>query len=299
MNELATIPNDLKKEYPFTGKELELSSGHILHYVDEGSGEKNPIMMVHGNPTWSFYYRNLIKGLSKNHRIIVPDHIGCGLSSKPQNYEYTLKSHIENLTELFDKTILPQLKAGQKLDLVVHDWGGAIGLGFAGRHAQYIGKVVILNTAAFTDTFIPKRISLCKLPVIGEPMVRMFNAFAWPATFMAVEKPLNKIVKKGYLLPYNNYTNRIATARFVRDIPMNSEHPSWKTLKEVEEGLESIKGPKLILWGAKDFCFTTHFYERWKQIYPEAQSHLYSNGGHYILEDEPQDTTEKIDHFLA
>jgi pimeloyl-ACP methyl ester carboxylesterase len=299
MNTEKVVPEDLKKEYPFIGNTLTLESGHDLHYLAEGELENEPVLMVHGNPTWSYYYRNLVKGLKNKYRVIVPDHIGCGLSSKPQDYSYTLKEHINNLMQLYKTSIKPNMREGQKLNIIVHDWGGAIGLGFAGEIADEVGKVVILNTAAFTDTYIPKRISLCKLPVIGEPMVRLFNAFAWPATFMAVEKPLSDSIKKGYLYPYNNYTNRIATARFVRDIPMNKEHPTWPTLKAVEDRLEKIRGPKLILWGAKDFCFTTHFFERWKAIYPEAQSHLYNDGGHYILEDYEEDTLERISLFLS
>jgi haloalkane dehalogenase len=294
----SSIPQELKSEYPFLGNTLKLSNGHNLHFIDEGSKDNNPILMVHGNPTWSYYYRNLVKELREDHRVIVPDHIGCGLSSKPQNYSYTLRDHIDNLKELYQTQIKPHLDKSQKMDLVVHDWGGAIGLGLAGEIPDEIGSVVILNTAAFTDTFIPRRISLCKLPILGEPMVRLFNAFAWPATFMAVQKPLKPEVKKGYLFPYNNYNNRIATARFVKDIPMSKEHPTWATLKSVEDNLKKIKGRKLILWGARDFCFTTHFYQRWLSIYPEAEKYLYEESGHYILEDETQDTLKRIRNFL-
>ncbi len=298
MTTTTVLPKALRHEYPFSGQNLKLSSGHTLHYLDEGSKESEPLLMVHGNPTWSFYYRNLTKGLRGNFRVIAPDHIGCGLSEKPQDYGYSLREHIDNLKELYISEIKPHMKPGQKLNLIVHDWGGAIGLGLAGEIPEEIGKVVILNTAAFTDAYIPKRIGLCKLPVVGEPMVRFFNAFAWPATFMAVEKPLKRAVKKGYLYPYNNYANRIATARFVKDIPMNAQHPSWKTLKEVEDNLKLIEGEKLILWGAKDFCFTTHFFERWQRIYPKAKAHLYNESGHYILEDQQEDTLKRISEFL-
>ena len=212
------IPSSLKYEYPFAPKSLELKSGHSLNYVDEGEGPV--VVMVHGNPTWSFYYRNVIKKLKTDFRVIVPDHIGCGLSDKPQNYDYTLDNHIKNLSELLDHLEV------KDFSLIVHDWGGAIGMGLATRNPQRVNKAVILNTAAFTDTFIPKSINLCKNSLFGEWMVRKFNAFAWPATFMAVEKPLPKEIKQGYLLPYNNYQNRIATARFVKDIPMKESHPT-------------------------------------------------------------------------
>ena len=296
---MTTIPSELKSEYPFVGHRLTLKSNHSLHYLAEGEQGKKPLMMVHGNPTWSFFYRNLVKVLKNDHRIIVPDHIGCGLSDKPQDYDYTLENHVSNIIELFEKEVLPGLKENdQKMDLIVHDWGGAIGMGLATAFPEYIDRIVIMNTAAFTDINIPSRISLCKLPVIGEKMVRHFNAFAWPATFMAVEKPLSKIIKKGFLLPYGNYRDRIATARFVKDIPMNESHPTWKTLKAIEEKLPLLKGEKLLLWGAKDFCFSPHFYERWCEIYPDARKCFLSSAGHYLLEDESAITQKEITEFL-
>jgi len=293
------IPNELKAEYPFARHTLKLKSGHSLNYIAEGDLTAKPVMMVHGNPTWSFFYRNLVKGLKNDHRVIVPDHIGCGLSDKPQEYDYSLKSHITNIKELFEKEILPSLKdSDQKMDLIVHDWGGAIGMGLATSYPQYIDRIVIMNTAAFTDIHIPTRINICKLPLIGEQLVRHFNAFAWPATFMAVKKPLTKTIKQGYLLPYNSYQNRIATARFVQDIPMTADHPTWNTLKEIEDKLQILTGKKLLLWGGKDFCFSPHFYERWCEIYPEAKKSFLPNAGHYLLEDEPERTQNEIFEFL-
>ncbi len=293
------IPNDLKAEYPFAPNGLKLSSGHKLNYISEGELGAKPVMMVHGNPTWSFFYRNLVKLLQGDHRVIVPDHLGCGLSDKPQDYDYSLKNHVANIKELFEKEVLPGLKEkNQKMDLIVHDWGGAIGMGLATSYPDYIDRIIIMNTAAFTDINIPTRINICKLPVIGERLVRHFNAFAWPATFMAVKKPLSKTIKKGFLLPYNDYHNRIATARFVKDIPMTEDHPTWNTLKEIEDKLQCLTGDKLLLWGGKDFCFSTHFYERWCEIYPEAKKAFLAGAGHYLLEDEPEKTSSEISQFL-
>lgn len=293
------LTTEIKNEYPFNENFFELKNGLQYHYLNEGqanSEKKDIVLMVHGNPTWSFYYRNLVKSLSKDFIVIAPDHIGCGLSEKPQNYDYTLKNHIDNLTELME--MITTKFPNSKVNLIVHDWGGAIGFGWAINHKSLINKCVILNTAAFTDSNIPKRISLCKVPFFGERLVRSLNAFAYPALYMAVEKPMSEEVKKGYIFPYNNYQNRIATARFVKDIPMSKDHVSFKTLKNIEDHLSDIDGEKLILWGNKDFCFTTHFYNRWREIYPKAKAKLYENGGHYILEDEKDDTLKEIKGFL-
>jgi len=284
------VPTNLKEEYPFIPKRIKLDNGHEMSFVDEGKGPV--VIMVHGNPTWSFYYRNVIKELSPNFRVIVPDHLGCGLSDKPQDYDYTLKNHIDNLEELLKSQNI------NEFSLIVHDWGGAIGMGLATRDPNRVKKSVILNTAAFTDEFIPKTIGICKNSMFGEWLVRTFNAFAWPATFMAVKKQLSKNIKSGYLLPYNNYRNRIATARFVKDIPMDKKHPTWDVLKDIEEKLPSLKFPKLLLWGERDFCFNMHFFKRWTEIYPDALNKTYPKAGHYILEDAREEVNSEISNFL-
>ncbi len=264
--------------------------GNELHYVDEGEGE--PILMVHGNPTWSFYYRDLIKEFSSSNRVIAPDHIGCGFSDKPQDYEYMLENHISNIEKLVAKLDL------KGITLVVHDWGGAIGFGLATRHPDLIKKVVILNTAAYTCDYIPPQINICRTPILGEAVIRGFNAFAGPATHMAVEKPLSKNVKKGYLLPYNNYKNRIATAKFVTDIPMKKSHRSYKTLETIENKLSSLTCPKLVLWGRKDFCFNDYFLDRWRNIYPEATFKIFEDAGHYVIEDESAAVIKEMRAFI-
>jgi pimeloyl-ACP methyl ester carboxylesterase len=285
------IPQYLKHEYPFKSMTFNLDNQYRMNYVDEGQGD--PIVMLHGNPTWSFYYRNLVKGLKDKYRVIVPDHIGCGLSDKPQEYSYKLKNHIDNVEKLLDHLGI------SSFHLIVHDWGGAIGMGLATRYPERVKSITLLNTAAFTDSRIPTRINICKIPVVGERLVRHFNGFAWPATFMAVEKPLPTEVKKGYLLPYNNYKNRIATAKFVQDIPMSQKHESYPTLLEIEKRLNLLQCPKLIMWGAKDFCFNMHFYERWKKFYPDAKSVVFEDAGHYVLEDKKDETLDHIKKFLA
>ncbi|MBY0516234.1 MAG: alpha/beta fold hydrolase [Bacteriovoracaceae bacterium] len=284
---MKNVPQDL---YPWKHHFLGLN-GLNLNYVDEGQG---PVMlMLHGNPTWSFYYRHLIKAFSGHYRCIVPDHMGCGFSDKPQDYEYTLENHVQNIEKLVKFLDL------KDITLVVHDWGGAIGMGFATRHPELIKRVVVLNTAAFLSPDIPKRIAVCKAGAFGEFFVRALNGFAWPATFMTTKKKLPQKVRQAYLAPYDNYANRIAVSRFVQDIPLNESHPSWKTLKEIEEKLPLVKAPKLIVWGGLDFCFNQGFFERWLQIYPEAEAHWIADAGHYVLEDAPRKAIESMAEFFG
>ena len=279
----------LGQVYPFTSHFLQLESNN-LHYIDEGSGQ--PILMLHGNPTWSFYYRNLIQTFKSKFRTIVPDHIGCGFSDKPQDYDYTLENHIQNTYKLIRFLDL------KKIILIVHDWGGAIGFGLVTRYPELFDKIVILNTAAFTSQHIPHRINLLRQGKLGEWLTRKLNLFAWPATFMATTKPLSKSIKEGYLLPYDSWSNRVAVARFVQDIPLEETHVSYKTLLEIEEKLTSLNHPKLILWGGKDFCFDQHFFEKWVSLFPDADAHWFANAGHYVLEDALDETSLKIWDFI-
>ncbi|MFP5459052.1 MAG: alpha/beta fold hydrolase [Bacteriovoracia bacterium] len=281
------ISSDL---YPWRHHFLGLN-GLNLNYVDEGSGPA--MLMVHGNPTWSFYYRHLIKAFSSHFRCVVPDHMGCGFSDKPQDYNYSLENHIQNLEKLVAFLGL------KDITLVVHDWGGAIGMGFATRHPELIKRVVVLNTAAFLSQNIPKRIALCKAGRFGEFLVRGLNGFAWPATFMATKRGLTKDVKAAYLAPYDSWNNRIAVSRFVQDIPLDQSHPSWNTLSTIERDLPKVRAPKLIVWGGKDFCFDRTFFEKWISIYPDAEAHWIANAGHYVLEDAPKQAIETMVDFIG
>lgn len=285
------IPNHIRAEYPFSPNWFS-TGDHKLHYVDEGEGSS--VVMIHGNPTWSFYYRNLIKSLEPNHRCLALDNMGCGLSDKPQAYDYTLKQHIENVVAWIKELEL------ESFDLVVHDWGGAIGMGVAQALPERVKKFVILNTAAFYMDKIPKRIAVCKIPILGDLIIRGLNGFAGPATRMAVSRPLTKEVKDGYLLPYNNWNNRIATLRFVQDIPTNPSQKTFQVLGEIESFLLSLKEHSMLIgWGLKDFCFDEVFLEKWKALFPEAKVLAYPKSGHYILEDEKDTLIPEIRRFLS
>lgn len=295
MNETrsAALPEAVRAEYPFTGNLLTLSDGSQLHYLDEGKGPV--VLMLHGNPTWSFYYRNLVKALSGlGFRCIVPDHIGCGLSDKPQNYTYTLEQRIKDVG-----CLLAHLGI-DRYSLVVHDWGGAIGCGLAGRSPEQLERLVLLNTAAFTSKRIPWRIAAVKMPWLGQLAIRGLNAFAGPAAGMSVVRPLAPAVREGLLWPYRTWADRVAVWNFVKDIPLGPRHPSFSCLAAVQEHLgELADKPVRIIWGEKDFCFNRHFLARWQEIFPNAESHLMRDCGHYVLEDGGDQVIRLIAQFLG
>lgn len=273
------IPAWLRALYPFEPKRFATPVGE-LSYLDEGPRSNEAVVMVHGNPTWSFFYRDVVLALRGRVRCIVPDHLGCGLSDKPQRWDYTLPNHIANLRALLDSLQL------RKIHLIVHDWGGPIGLGALLPQSEKIDRVVILNTAAFADTVVPWRIRLCRGPVIGEALVRGLNGFAGPATWMAVTRPLPRDVKRGFLFPYNSWANRIATHRFVVDIPSGKGTASDAALAAIESRLSTLRERSVaIVWGGDDFCFNDHYFRRWKQLLPNATATYLQGTGHYLIED--------------
>lgn len=280
-------------DYPFHSKYFNIA-GERLHYIDEGCGPV--IVMVHGNPTWSYYFRHLITLFKKSHRVIALDHIGCGLSDKPADYPYCLASHIANLESLLNHLQI------DRFFLVVHDWGGAIGIGCAVKQLEKIERIVVMNTAAFRSSRIPWRIRFCRFPLVGEIVVRLFNGFAGPARYMAVTKKMPAATARAYLAPYNSWRNRVAIYRFVQDIPMDARHRSYSTLVEIEKRLPLIRDrkiPLLIIWGGKDFCFNDSFFAEWQKRFPEARSHYFSDGGHYILEDKAEEIGPILQNFFS
>ncbi len=276
-------------EYPFQSKFLEVD-GQRLAYLDEGQGPV--LVMVHGNPSWSYLYRHLISSLSKNYRVIVPDHLGCGFSAKPQDHSYRLADHLANL-----EAVLAHCQVKHCI-MLVHDWGGAIGLGWAGNHPERVNGLVLFNTAAFRSQHIPWRIRVCRWPLLGPLLIRGLNSFAGAAVHMAVQQKMAPEIARSFIAPYDSWANRIATLRFVQDIPLASSHPSWSTLSKVEENLSKLSNiPMLICWGGKDFCFNDHFYHEWQRRFPQAKCHYFPEAGHYVLEDAGEEIEPLVTAF--
>jgi haloalkane dehalogenase len=269
-----------------------------MHYLDEGRGP--PIVCVHGNPTWSFYYRRLVDELRDEHRVVAPDHVGCGRSDKPgdDRYEYVLERRIDDLEALLDR-----LGLTENVTLALHDWGGMIGMGVAVRRPRRIARLVLLNTAAFLlppGRSLPWRLRLIR---DGGPaaalLVRGFNAFARGAARQAVRRPLPPDVRAAYLAPYDSWKNRIATLRFVQDIPLRPGDRSYATARRVDDSLHRFSAlPTLICWGLRDFVFDRRFLEEWRRRFPAAEVHEFADAGHYVLEDAAERIIPLVRDFL-
>ena len=295
------IPESIRKLAPFASRYTSLQSwdGPVrMHYYDEedvhnaaGPSDALPLICLHGNPTWSFYYRNVIAALRTRRRVIAMDHIGCGASARPRNYPYCLAQHIRNFSEFMAK-VCPS-----RVHLLLHDWGGAIGLGWAVRNPDRVGKIILTNTAAFISGRIPLRIAAGKIPLLGEFAIRRLNAFVRAALVMAPAKPLPAEVRRALLWPYKDYQSRIAVHRFVQDIPLHPGHRSFRLLQGIGDQLADLP-QGMILWGEKDFCFNHHFLRRWQSIWPDADVRLFPAGGHYLLEDQTRGCLQAIEQYL-
>lgn len=288
--------------YPFQSHWLPMPSGSDanatspprMHYVDQGQGP-GTILCVHGNPTWSFYYRTIVQQQSSRARVVAVDHIGCGLSDKPQNYPYTLDQHIANLKRLIIELDL------RDLTLVVHDWGGAIGLGTALEVPERIRGLVILNTGAFPPPFIPLRIAACRIPLLGVWAMRGMNMFARAALHMTLNRlpRLDRDVAAGLIAPYDNWQHRVAIARFVQDIPTRASQPTWQRLKEIETGLPKLNDRAIeMVWGMRDWCFTPECLTRLEQLLPAARVNRLEDVGHYVMEEASTEVNQAVTRCL-
>lgn len=287
----------MKNLYPFKNNYLDLK-GLSCHYLDEGKGE--PLVMVHGNPTWSFYYRNLVMALRDKYRTIVPDHIGCGLSDKPDDsrYSYTFKQRADDLEALLD-----HLEIKENITLVLHDWGGMIGMVYASRYPERIKRLIIFNTGAFhlpKTKMFPWPLWISRNTRLGAYLIRRWGAFSWTASRVCcLQRPMRPEVRKAFESPYDSWENRIATLRFVQDIPLVPTDPGYELISEVQKGLHRFRGvPMLICWGLLDFVFDRHFLKEWLRHFPEAEVHRFWNGGHYILEDAFPEILPLVERFL-
>jgi len=296
-------------DYSFTPRRFEVRPGIAMSYLDEGPGDGEVIVMLHGNPSWSYYWRHLVIGLrdpasGKGYRCIVPDHVGMGLSDKPGDdpasnpgYRYTLQSRVDDLSAL-----LQHLKIDGPVTLAVHDWGGMIGFGWALSHAAQVKRLVITNTAAFplpAAKKMPWQLAFGRDSRLGALAIRGFNAFSGVASYVGVAKRMPADVRRAYVAPYDSWAHRISTLRFVQDIPLSESDAAWPLVAEAGKRLpEFADRPAFIGWGLRDFVFDRHFLDGFTTALPQAQVQAFADAGHYVLEDKHKVLVPAIRGFL-
>ena len=296
-------------EYPFSPRRIELRPGISMSYLDEGGRpvegrDADVVVMLHGNPSWSYYWRHLVLGLRDQYRCIVPDHVGMGLSDKPDDaadasrrYDYTLQARVDDLATLLDR-----LGITGPVTLAVHDWGGMIGFGWALSHLSQVRRLVILNTAAFplpAAKAMPWQLSLGRDSRVGGFLIRTFNLFARGAAWLGTERRLPAAVRRAYIAPYDGWRNAISTLRFMQDIPLRGGDPAWSLVAETGRRLhEFADRPAFIGWGLRDFVFDRHCLDGFRSALPHAEVRAFDDANHYVLEDKHEVLVPEIRAFL-
>ncbi len=292
-------------DYPFQPHYFNINS-LAMHYLDEGAREAPPVLMLHGNPSWSYYYRRLVTALKPTHRCIVPDHIGMGLSARPGNeaYRFTLAQRVDDLDQL-----IGSLQLSEPMTLVVHDWGGMIGMAWAADHPEQVQHFIILNTAAFhlprtregKGKRLPWPLRLGRIRLVNALLIQGVNAFVQGAIKTCVTRqPMPAEVAAAYAAPYADWQSRLAVRRFIEDIPLSAQQASWSVMADTARRLDQFqRNPVLICWGMNDFVFDADFLAEWERRFPAAEVHRFADAGHYVLEDASTAVIDVIRRFLA
>lgn len=278
-----------KSEYPFTSNYFGIN-GQRLHYIDEGKGPA--ILFVHGTPSWSFDYRHLVKKLQENYRCIAIDHIGFGLSDKPRHYDYSTQNHSKTL----EKFVLE--KQLDRLTLVVHDFGGPIGLNFARQYPEKIKRLVILNSWLWSSKSDPGFVRLSKL--LKSPLLpflyRYLNfspRFILPKSFG--DRKLPQHIIRQYTKPFAGKNERNGVVAFAGSLLNDQDwfQELWDTRQAISDK------PTLFIWGMKDPLIKPHYLDKFKNGFRNSTTKRLETTGHFPQEEQPEIVAQEIMNFLG
>jgi len=292
------LPPHLRSLYPFKSRFIEID-GRRMHYIDEGSGPGKPaVVLLHGNPTWSFLYREIIPRIVGVCRAVAPDYFGMGLSDKPADESwYTLENHTRAVTSLIDRLGL------HDVILVAQDWGGPVGIGYAQAHPANVAGLLIMNTWAWPEpspfhaAVLPWR--MMHAPLFGAHAFLRRNILVERGLYLSTGRSRARLkpgpVLDGYRFPFPTPESRIAMLAFPRNIPLGPGHFNWDRMAALEAGLERMRMPCRLLWGEKDIVFPPanawKFHERLPRCAPPR---MIPDGMHFIQEDAPEEIAEEI-----
>jgi len=277
--------------FPFTPHFMDVY-GFNMHYVDEGPADGEVIVCLHGMPTWGYLYREFITALSNEYRVIVPDHMGFGKTDVPENLPFTMQWHVMNL-ERFLLTL-----DVRDITLVVHDWGGPIGFGFAVDHPDLVKRIVILNTSVgvMREGTKPWYASIPNyndfFGHMGDNIERLLK--------MGMYHPenLTPVMVKAYAAPFPDVFYCAGPLAFPKDIPIGSDHWSTEAMMHVRNNLDKLAGkPMIAIWGMQDIVFPPPVIDRWKRFYPDLEVHPIEDAAHFLQEDNPAEVIEAIKTF--
>jgi|TARA_B110000240_G_scaffold191690_1_gene234653 pimeloyl-ACP methyl ester carboxylesterase len=282
------IPDWLLRQLPYNHSNIDVGKKN-MHVMDKGSGK--PIVLIHGNPMWGYLYKKVLDQLDNTSaRLIVPDLIGFGFSDKIKIGEHSLEAHTEWMSNFF-KTIKED-----SVGLVIHDWGGMIGVAGAMRAGKKIDGLVVMNTSvtAPKDGFNPTWFhGLSQTPIISDLLFRIFNfPQAYLGLFQGIPNSYSKEDLRSYKYPLRKFKDNIGPLALARMVPNNMSHPSVAIEKEVEEFLRSYKGPAEIVWGMNDSVMWK-LRRRTERLLPQAKT-VKTDAGHFVQQESPEKVVESM-----
>lgn len=296
---VAALPDAILRQWPFAPRFARVNSWR-MHYVDEGAGD--PVVLLHGNPTWGFLYRDFIAPLTEaGYRVIIPDMIGFGLSEKPtREHAHSLDGHIANLTALLRGLDL------RRITLVCHDWGGPTGLGFAFSNPSRVRALVLMSTwgwplppAEFHTRIFPWR--TMHAPMLGPYLLGRHNALAGRGVYLSVVDRARFVSRAmaAYEAVLPDPASRLLTWVWPRWIPLGDAAPALRRFAWLERELRACTLPALLVWGREDDVFDpTIFATRFKQLLPQAEGPHLVTGRHFLQEDSGPEIAARIVDFL-
>lgn len=288
-------------DYPFQGHWFDHGAWH-QHYLDEGRG--TPVLMVHGSPTWSYMWRHLVLALRNRYRCIAPDLRGMGLSDRARDPDGELlaDTRAQDLGRLVDHLTADRGAPARGWTLIVHDWGGPVGLWWSHLHPGVVDRLVVLNTTAFPPPpgyQLPRAAQALRRPALGR-IAHAANAVAHLTLRQAPCRPLPQAVRDAYLAPYRHRRDRSALVRFAQDIPIGPADPGRPRARRLGQALITFTQlPVFIGWGMRDPLHDDLVLAEWIRRLPRASLHLYPRAGHFVLEDTAGQLVEDIKDFLA
>lgn len=296
------ISGNFDVEYPFESKYLQLErSGEVLHYVDEGRG---PVMLlVHGNPTWSFLYRHIIKYFRNDYRVIAFDHLGMGLSSKPEGADYSYVAHCSRMAEFVDRLEL------NDVNLIVQDWGGPIGLHWAGLHKNRVNSLVIMNTSLEGVSLAKSKMEVIlsvpavlflRIPFFGEYFYKRLDLIRYVlrSGISNKDRKIENIIRN-YTSPYVNEDCIRAAPQLAREIPFSFMHRNKQVLSGVRNNLKGWLVPVKLIWGELDPVCVRKYAIGISKLFPCCEKISWiESASHFLQEDEPDIVINRIECFF-
>ncbi len=291
----AALDGDFGGSFPFEPRYLQ--AGDVrLHYVDEGPRDAPPLLMLHGNPTWSYMYRRPLAELAAaGHRCVAFDHMGFGRSDKPPYLGgYSLEAHVRNALALIDGLDLRDVL------LVAHDWGGPIGLGAALERRERVRGLALMNTWAWElPSFLPPFLREFRTDGLGEILALGGNLFVESIPGGMHRRDTDPRMMKAYRAAFPDYWSRVAPLAFQREIPLTERDRSAALMGSIHERLPQLDQPVLLVWGMRDPVFQPVFLDQWRELFPAARVVELDAAAHYLVEDDPDAVTTALAAFTG